>query len=75
MGEVFQQHKIIFIENSPMFPLLVLLTHKHPPQPSVLSQRIKETSLFVVKGGEHVQGSCGVGEDGVNGRMMEPVWV
>jgi len=34
-----------------MFPLLALLTHKHPPQPPVLSLRIsiRETSLFGVK--------------------------
>lgn len=51
MEKVFQQHKIIFIENNPMFPLLVLLTHNHPPQPLALSLRISinETSLLVVK--------------------------
>lgn len=46
---VFQCHKIIFIENNPMFSPVGTHTQT-PPQPSVLSLgiSINETSLLVV---------------------------
>lgn len=43
----FQCHKIIFIENNPVFPLLVAL--KRPHSPPVLLPSIWERSLFITE--------------------------